>query len=153
MTPSHLGGFHMPPPGPEPAEPGTQAEPLDDAVFAAHANFRRTLREFLRFSERAARQAGVTPEQHQMLLAIRGAARPWMLVGEIATALMVAPHSALGLVERAAAAGLVHKERDPDDHRKVRVSLTPAADILIRDLTLAHGAELRRLWRQIPPPE
>ena len=143
----------MPRPGREPAEPESQPETLDDAVFAAHANFRRTLREFLRFSERAARQAGVTPEQHQMLLAIRGSSRPWLLVGEIASALMVAPHSALGLVERAAAAGLVRKEIDPNDHRKVRVHLTPRADLLIRDLTLAHRSELRRLWRQIPPPQ
>jgi DNA-binding MarR family transcriptional regulator len=88
-----------------------------------------------------------------MLLAIRGSSRPWLLVGEIASALMVAPHSALGLVERAAAAGLVRKEIDPNDHRKVRVHLTPRADLLIRDLTLAHRSELRRLWRQIPPPQ
>lgn len=135
-------------PGGGPPEPALREE-----VFAAHASFRRALRAFLRFSARAARQAGITPEQHQLLLALRAWPRPWMLVGEIATELMVAPHSALGLVERAVTAGLVRRQADPDDHRKVRVALTPAGSALIANLTLAHRVEVRRLWDRIPPPD
>ena len=139
-----------------PPQRGESAEPgdgLDERAFAVHARFRHALRTFLRFSEQAARRAGLTPEQHQLLLAIRGSGRPWLLVGEVATELLIAPHSALGLIERAVAAGLVSREQDPGDHRKVRVSLTPLAQQLVAELTLAHRAELRRLWDQIPPPQ
>ncbi len=124
---------------------------LDDDVFRAQARFRRTLRRFLRFSERAAREAGVTPEQHQLLLAIRGSRRGWLLVGEVARDLMVVPHAAASLVERAAARGLVRKEQDPHDGRRVRVLLTPEGEDVVTRLTARHREHLRRLWSRIPP--
>lgn len=132
--------------GPEPDGPQ-----LDDEVFRAHARFRRMLRRFLRFSERSARAEGVTPEQHQLLLAVRGARRGWLLVGEVAAHLMIVPHAAAALVERAAARGLVRKEPDPDDGRRVRVLLTPLGAEIVTRLTVRHRERLRRLWGRIPP--
>ncbi len=125
---------------------------VDTATFALHANFRKALREFLRFSERAAREAGLTPMQHQLLLAIAGSREGWLSVGDIARELMIQPHSAVGLVERAATRGLVQKEADPADHRRVRVRLQPRGKALIERLTRAHRRELRRLWDRIPGP-
>lgn len=125
---------------------------VDTATFALHATFRKALREFLRFSERAAHEAGLTPMQHQLLLAIAGSREGWLSVGDIARELIIQPHSAVGLVERAAARGLVHKEADPADHRRVRVRLQPRGQALIERLTRAHRRELRRLWDRIPGP-
>jgi DNA-binding MarR family transcriptional regulator len=133
-----------------PAE-GETPPPLDDAVYRAHALFRYTLRRFLRFSEQQARGAGITPEQHQLLLAVRGTPEGWLSVGDVARQLMVQPHSALGLVERAAQHGLVTREDDPADGRRVRVRLTPLGEDLIARLTAEHRAEMARLWRQIKP--
>jgi DNA-binding MarR family transcriptional regulator len=123
---------------------------LDEATYRAHAVFRRALREFLRFSEAAARAEGVTPEQHQLLLALRGAPEGWLHVGDVARELLIAPHSAAGLVERAAARGLVVKAVDPSDRRSVRVYLTERGRQIVARLTRRHRAELRRLWAQIP---
>lgn len=120
------------------------------SLYVAHARFRYALRRFLRFSELRARAAGLTPAQHQLLLAIRGSRSGWLSVGAIARALLIQPHSAVGLVERAVRDGLVRKQPDPRDLRRVRVWLLPRGQALIRELTLAHRAELRRLWRRVP---
>src|SRR3954452_22476130 len=83
---------------------------LSDADFKAIAEFRAELRRFLRFSEEAARSAGVTPQQHQLLLAVRGwrgEAPP--SVGDIATALQVRHNSAVGLIDRSVRDGLVER--------------------------------------------
>ncbi len=129
---------------PDPAKPPT------DADFRAHARFRHALRRFLRFSEDAARGAGLTSAQHQLLLAVRGSSRGWLSVGEVARTMRVRPHSAAGLVERAAHAGLVDKVADPQDQRRVRVCLSERGARLIAELTVAHRAELRRLWSRVP---
>lgn len=118
--------------------------------YAEHARFRFALRRFLHFSEERARAAGLTPAQHQLLLAIRGSRRGWLSVGAVARALIIRPHSAAGLVERAVRDGLLVKESDPDDHRRVRLKLTPRGEALIAELTLAHRPELLRLWRRVP---
>jgi DNA-binding MarR family transcriptional regulator len=125
------------PPPLTPAAPPT----LDEATRPAPARFRRTLQP---------REAGITPQQHQLLLAIRGAPRPYLSVGELARELMVAPPTAAGLVERAGAPGLVQKQEDPD-RRRGRVQLNPQGRERIARLTAAHRGELLRLWRRIPP--
>ncbi len=127
------------------------APQLADAVYQGHAQFRYTLRRFLRFSEQMAKQAGVTPEQHQLLLAIRGAPERWLVVGDVARQLMIRPHSALGLVDRAVQRGLVVRQDDPADGRRVRIVLTPLGERLITGLTAEHRAEMAALWRQIRP--
>ena len=128
------------------------APEVDEATYRAHARFRYMLRRFLRFSAQQARGHGITPEQHQLLLAIRASRRGWLLVGEVARVLLVSPHAAVGLVERAAAHGLVRKETDPEDRRRVRVALTASGEDLVARLTWEHRSRLRALWRRIPAP-
>ncbi|HSU06356.1 MAG TPA: helix-turn-helix domain-containing protein [Acetobacteraceae bacterium] len=114
--------------------------------YEALARFRQALRRFATFSEQAARAAGLTPQQHQVLLAIKGApGRETLSVGEIATALMIRPHSAVELIDRLAQLGLVRRRDDPHDHRRVQVALTAAAEATLEELSAAHVQELRRV--------
>jgi DNA-binding MarR family transcriptional regulator len=107
---------------------------------------RTGLRRFLHWSEEQARSAGLTPAQHQLLLAVRGhpGDRP-PTIGELADHLLVRHHGAVQLVDRAAAAGLVTRERDAEDHRIVRVHLTPEGDRILESLAARHLDELRRV--------
>jgi DNA-binding MarR family transcriptional regulator len=110
------------------------------------ARFRRTLRRFLRFSEVAAREQGLTPQQHQMLLAIKGMpGRDWATIGELAEALQLHHNAIVQLVDRAAALDLVQRMPDPHDRRVVQVRLTAAGDQKLATLTAQHRDELRRL--------
>ena len=122
------------------------------ADFAAQARFRHRLRRFLRFSEHLARRHGVTPAQHQLLLAVRGSRAGWLGVGAIATQLLIRHHSAVGLVDRAVRDGLVHKIIDQSDQRRVQVHLTARGRRLILLLTAAHRRRLARLWLRVPRP-
>ena len=124
------------------------AEALSDREYEALAQFRHALRVFQRFSEQAARTAGTTPAQHQLLLSVRGhpdGARPD--ITELADVLQLKHHSVVELVDRADAAGLVTRRPDPDDHRRQRVHLTRQGNALLERLTLAHRDELRRFRR------
>ncbi|SRR5579883_262650 len=110
------------------------------------AQFRYALRQFLRFSERAARQAGVSPQQHQLLLTIKGmTGRDWANVAEIAERLQVSHHAAVALITRAQRLKLVRRQRGTIDRRTVQVSLTPKGEALIEQLSALHSAELGRL--------
>jgi DNA-binding MarR family transcriptional regulator len=119
---------------------------LSDGEYQALARFRHALRVFLRFSEQAARQAGLTPHQHQLLLAVRGWPGPdtGPTIGDIAAQLQLAHHSVVELVDRAARAGLVTRHTDPDDRRRQRVELTTQGRSQIAALSTAHREELRR---------
>lgn len=116
-----------------------------DEDYRRLAQFRHELRRFLKFSEAAAREAGLTPRHHQALLTIRAGPDEGVLVGELADRMMVRPHSATGLVDRLAEAGLVERVRDEADRRQVRVRATDAARALLASLAGSHRAELRRL--------
>ena len=108
--------------------------------------FRTALRRFLRWSESEARAAGLTPAQHQLLLAVRGhpdAAGP--TIGELADYLLLRHHSVVELVDRAVGAGLARRRRDEGDNRVVRLQLTADGERAIEDLALLHLEELRRL--------
>ncbi len=121
-------------------------EELSDAEYRSLAAFRHALRRFLRFSEAAAAEQGLTPQQHQALLAIRGAGTERRLaVGGLAEQLQIRPNSAVGLASRLAAQGLVRRESGSGDQRHVLLALTPAADALLERLSQAHRRELRRL--------
>lgn len=114
--------------------------------YAKLLGFRSDLRRFLRWSEEQARSAGVTPSHHQLLLAVKGHRGPdGPTIGEVAEYLALRHHSAVGLIDRAERSGLVERSRDPDDHRVIRLQLTPAGDDLIRRLSQAHLEELRQL--------
>ena len=119
---------------------------LTQAEYEALAEFRHALRQFLRFSEEAAAAVGLTPRQHQALLAIRGApggAHP--SVGDLARRLQVRHHSAVGLVDRLASLGLVRRLPSERDRRQVLVALTARGERLLARLSAAHREEIRHL--------
>jgi DNA-binding MarR family transcriptional regulator len=108
--------------------------------------FRTDLRRFLRWSEQEAAVAGVTPAQHQLLLAIRGNPAPsGPTIGDVADALLLRHHSAVGLIDRAVTAGLVRRVPDDDDHRVVHFELTRSDARCLDRLTDAHLVELADL--------
>lgn len=117
---------------------------LRPAEYRALAELRYRIRRFVHFSEGAARQAGLEPQQHQLLLAIKGIPvdRP-ATIGDLAERLQLKPNSANELVRRAELRGLVATERGEDDRRQVLVSLTDEGENALHDLSVAHLEELR----------
>jgi DNA-binding MarR family transcriptional regulator len=108
--------------------------------------FRTALRRFLKWSEAQAKVLGLTPAQHQLLLAVKGhedARGP--LVGDLAESLVLRHHSTVELIDRAEEAGYVARAGDETDRRAVRVHLTPEGERLLRQLTEVHVRELKRL--------
>ena len=124
---------------------------LTDAQYRELLAVRTTLRRFLRWSEEQARAAGLTPAQHQLMLAVRGHADSrGPTIGEVAEALLVRHHSAVELADRAVKAGLVRRVADRDDERVVRLRLTEPGARRLRKLSAAHLAELGRLRAASP---
>jgi DNA-binding MarR family transcriptional regulator len=125
-------------------EPG-----LGDDQYVELLEFRTALRRFLHWSEQQAREAGLTAQQHQLLLAIRGHTVGDELtaptVGEVADSLLLRHHSTVELVDRAEQAALVRRSVDPADRRVVRVSLTAKGQRVLDRLSAAHLDELKRL--------
>lgn len=113
--------------------------------YAALAGLRFELRRFQRFSERAARAAGLTPQQHQALLAIRAHDGESMAIGDLAERLLLKPHSVSELVDRLAGHGLVVRHSGAEDRRQVRAALTDRARDILASLSASHQAELRRV--------
>jgi DNA-binding MarR family transcriptional regulator len=120
-------------------------KPLSDEDYKTLAAFRYALRHFSNFSESAARQAGLTLQQHQALLAIRASDDQMMSVGELAAFLFIRPHSASELVNRLEAVDLVSRVPHPQDRRAMTLRLTDAAADALAALSLTHRDELRRL--------
>lgn len=126
------------------------ARPISKTEFEMLATFRYALRQFLRFSETAARRVNITPQQHQALLAIAGfPGRDQITVGELAERLQIRHHSAVGLVDRLAAQNLVEREPDTEDRRQVYISLTPQGNEVLAQLSASHREELRRIGPQL----
>jgi DNA-binding MarR family transcriptional regulator len=120
-------------------------EPLSESDYLTLARFRYALRVFLRFSEDAARAAGVTPAQHQLLLAVKG----WdgespPTISDLARRLQLKNHSTVELVQRATTAGLVDADSDAEDGRRHLVGLTDLGESILESLSLQHRDELRR---------
>jgi DNA-binding MarR family transcriptional regulator len=109
------------------------------------AGFRYALREFVRYSESAAKEAGITTRQHQALLAIRAGPGGTLHVGELAARLFLRPHSASELVQRMVEQGLVRRETGAGDKRQVTLRLSPRGETVLEHLSHSHRAELRRL--------
>jgi DNA-binding MarR family transcriptional regulator len=134
-------------------------ERLDHAEYARLLELRSGLRRFLRWSEEQAEAAGLTPAQHQLLLAVRGHLESeGPTIGDLAEYLQLRHHSAVGLADRAAAAGLIRRSEDSDDHRVVRLRLTPKGEAKLGRLAALHVEELsrlaprmRRLWAGLEP--
>jgi DNA-binding MarR family transcriptional regulator len=123
---------------------------VSDREYEMLASFRHALRMFLSFSEEAARQVGLTPQQHQALLAVKGfRGQGHVTVGELAEALQIKHHSAVGLVDRLVEQGLATREPEAGDRRQVRVSLSARGLELLAELTSAHRRELRRVGPEL----
>jgi len=123
---------------------------VSDREYEMLASFRHTLRRFLSFSEEAARLVGLTPQQHQALLAIKGfQGQGEVTVGDLAEALQIKHHSAVGLVDRLVEQGLAVRVQAAGDRRQVLVALTPHGLGLLAELTSAHRHELRRVGPEL----
>ncbi|TDU81392.1 DNA-binding MarR family transcriptional regulator [Prosthecobacter fusiformis] len=130
--------------------PMARTRTISQAQYENLASFRFALRQFLRFSEQAAQAAGVTPQQHQALLAIKGfPGRSRLTVGELAERLQVAHHSTVGLVDRLVLEKLVKRDASKEDRRQVFVSLTKRGEKLLESLSSVHHEELRRVGPEI----
>jgi DNA-binding MarR family transcriptional regulator len=123
---------------------------LSKTDYESLAEFRYALRKFLGFSEAAASEYGVTPQQYQALLAIEGfPGRNWVTIGELAEQMRVAHHSAVGLVDRMEAMRLVKRTAAKEDRRRVRVALTAKGLKLLEKLYRVHRDELRSTGPQL----
>ena len=121
-------------------------EELSQQDFAALLEFRSRLRRFLVWSERQAKEAGLTSRQHQLLLAVKGHTdRRGPTVGDLADYLQLRHHSTVELIDRAVEAGLVARCRDEDDARVIRVRMRAGGDRTLLALTRQHLIELREL--------
>jgi DNA-binding MarR family transcriptional regulator len=127
--------------------------PLTKQDFEALARFRSGIRRYLRFSEEIVRRHGVTPQQYQLLLALKGfPERDWATVRELADRLQLRHHSVVELVNRAQGQGLVDRAAHPEDGRAVRVVLTDDGEEILGRLSALHRDELRRLDAALSPP-
>lgn len=127
---------------------GDQA--LDAVDYKALAQFRFQLRKFLSFSEAAAHQAGLTPQQHQALLAIKGfsGAEP-VSVGDLAGFLLVRHHTAVELVDRITKLGLLRRIADHRDSRRMFLKLTKKGEQKLRTLSKMHFEELQSVGPEL----
>lgn len=123
---------------------------LTKAHYESLAALRHALRAFLQFSQMAARTAGILPQQHQALLAIKGfPGRDYVTIGELAERLHVRHHSAVGLVDRLVRRQLLRRTPSKEDRRRVHVQLTAKGEALVARLSAVHLEELRQIRPQL----
>jgi DNA-binding MarR family transcriptional regulator len=129
------------------------AGPLSKRDFEALAQFRFGIRRYLRFSEETVRRDGLTPQQYQLLLALKGfPGRDWATVREVADRLQLRHHSVVELVNRAQAEELVERAADADDRRVVRVLLTKRGEQVLARLSALHREQLRHMQAVLTLP-
>lgn len=118
--------------------------------YRDQADFRCALRQFLRFAEEQAREAGITPQQHVLLVIVRGhKTYPVVTIGEIAESLQVRQSSASLLVDRCVKRGLLRREEDTADRRRAIVSLTPEGQEILDVIMAANRKQLGSLQDQL----
>ncbi|HML29291.1 MAG TPA: MarR family transcriptional regulator [Hyphomicrobium sp.] len=124
----------------------TRSASVKKADYEALAEFRYALRKFLAFSEEAASRAGLTPQQHQALLAIKGApATDWLGISQIAERLLIRHHTAVELVDRLVGLGFVARMADPEDGRRIQVHVTKDGEERLRALSASHIEEVKNI--------
>jgi len=117
---------------------------ISDFEYSQLAEFRYQIRQFLAFSQKAAEGNGIQPQQHQLLLAVRGAQKytaPTIAV--VAELLQIRHHSAVELVDRCIAGGLLVKSQDHQDRRKMILGITSRGQKILTELSWMHLEELR----------
>src|SRR6185503_12958111 len=120
------------------------AEKTNIPDFKSMAELRYQIRRFLRFSETAARQAGIEPQQHQLMLAVRGLPdnlKP--TIGVLAERMQLQHHSTVELIDRLVDRGFLCRLRSTDDRRQVLVKLTHEGEKFLKSLSLHHLEELQ----------
>lgn len=127
----------------KPKGPG-QGRSIALADYRALADFRYQIRRFVRFSEEAAREVGLEPQHHQLMLAVKGKPKGEPArIAFLAERLQIQHHSAVELVDRLVKKGLITKERGEVDRREVHVRLTVRGERILDELTANTRAELR----------
>src|SRR5437660_5680481 len=112
--------------------------------YYALAEIRYQIRRFLHFSEQVAREAGLEPQQHQLLLALKGLPEGRKAtIGELAERLQIQHHSTVELIDRMVERDLIQRSRDDEDQRRVFIKLTPQGEEVLRKLSLLHRTELQ----------
>lgn len=123
-----------------------QNVPLTDRDYRDQADFRCALRRFLHFSEEQARASGITPQQHVLILVVRGhSSYPEVTIGDVAEALQVRHHSASLLVDRGVKRGLLNRRVDSADRRRALVSLTDEGQAILDRITRANRRQMHML--------
>ena len=119
---------------------------MSQPEYEALARFRHAIRVVQRVSDDAVRAAGLTPTQHQLLLAVKGHPGPAApSASDVAEALQLQLHSAVELINRAEASGLLSRRPDPGDARRHLLSLTGLGEARLGSLARQHRDELGRL--------
>ncbi|HTB62717.1 MAG TPA: MarR family transcriptional regulator [Opitutales bacterium] len=125
-------------------------KPLRPQDYASLAAYRHALRQFLHFSTEAARTAGLSQQQYQVLLAIKSSPNDDLLtIGQLAESMLLRHNSTVGLVDRLVRRRLLRRVADGDDGRRVRIRLTAGGEKLLSRLAAIHRDELRRLGPQL----
>lgn len=123
---------------------------LEHTLYISLADFRHHIRRFLHYSEDAARQHGLEPHHHQLLLAVKGLpASIQPTIGEIAGRLQIRHHTAVELVNRMETRGLIKRRSNPGDRRQVLIHLTAAGEKVLRSLSFAHRTELKTMGPEL----
>jgi DNA-binding MarR family transcriptional regulator len=113
--------------------------------YQALAEFRYQMRRFIRFSEQLARSKGIEPQQHQLLLAVKGLPDgKKATISELAERMQLQHHSVVELVDRLVDRSFVERQRDADDQRRVLVNLTSEGETILQQLSIVSLAELRQ---------
>ena len=126
--------------------------PVTDAEYEALAEFRYALRRFQHFSEETAKSLGLTAQQHQALLVIKGFGRNAPVTIKIlAERLLIQHNSAVGLVDRLEAMRLIERKTNSEDRRRITLTITSSGEALLEKLTRAHKKELRQIAPKLRP--
>jgi DNA-binding MarR family transcriptional regulator len=130
--------------------PGRKVRPLQTADYVRLAMFRWALRRFLHFSEAATAKFGLSGQQYQAMLVVRSRSgvAP-VTINDLARQLLIRHNSAVGLVDRLSALGLLARNRMVEDRRKVRLRLTRKGDHVLGSLVAIHRQKLRRIGPDI----
>ena len=124
--------------------PTTPSEP--DLLLRTLAEFRFELRCFLHFSETAALEAGLQPQQHQLLLQVAGAPEgTTVTIAYVAERLGLKHNSAVELVDRSESEGLLVRTKDAADKRRAILRLTRKGKLILGRLVGDHARELNEL--------
>ncbi|HML17657.1 MAG TPA: MarR family transcriptional regulator [Bryobacteraceae bacterium] len=123
----------------------TPSRDLSLAAYRSLAEFRHQIRRFLRYSEDAARASGIEPQQHQLLLAIKGLPIGELpTVGELAGRIQLRHHTTVELINRMTDRGMVLREPGVEDKREVLIRLTEEGERILHALSVEHQTELKK---------